>query len=64
MGVFVLPLVVSQVSLAPPVLKLLSPLIDPVSHATVKTPWLFNAADDARASGMMHDDATDVHVRS
>ena len=45
-------------------LKLLSPLIDPVSHATVKTPWLFNAADDARASGMMHDDATDVHVRS
>ena len=62
MGVFVIPLIVSQVCLAPPVLKLFSALIDPASRASEKTPWLFHDAV-SRVEPIALDDE-DVLVRT
>jgi len=55
MGVFVLPLVVSQLALSPPVLKLLAPLVDPAPRASKSAPWLFHESVSP-AVARAHDD--------
>lgn len=48
-GVFVLPLIVSQVTLSRPVTQFVAPLIDPASRVAGFAPWLFHTEMDTLA---------------